>query len=227
MVLLWILLALVAASVVLIVLSIARHSMPLVPALTPGEISEARDPEFFALQAQSFCENGYRHAGDFAWHDGLSTTVMRLFLEASHESYGWAVEEAVAGMEGAKRSVSVLTEFTDGTLLDTTSAGPTNLAIPPWFLREAVTPGTELLLRRHRVRRFDMAGHELEVRPVAETELLEVVCRNERRLGEYQVLKGRMRLVGGKLRFSPGSVARLVFLGFGRLLSKPFSREKS
>ncbi|MGE5551552.1 MAG: hypothetical protein ACM3ZC_13655 [Bacteroidota bacterium] len=225
MILLWILIALVLGWVVAVVISITRFSMPLVPALTPGDVSGARDPGFFDLQAQAFRENGYRHVGDFAWHDGLSTTIMRIFQEATRESYGWAVEESVAGLDGAKQSVSVLTEFTDGSLLDTTSAGPTKLAMPPWFLREAVAPDTELLLKRHRERLHALVGQGMEIRIPDEGELLDMVRRNERRLGEYQVQQGLMRLDRGRLRFSARSVARVVLVGFGHFLSGPFRRK--
>lgn len=208
-------------------ISLARISMPLEPALTPGEVAEARDPEFFALQEQSFAESGYRAAGDFCWHEGLNTTVMRVFREISGESYGWAMEESIAGMQGARRSVSVLTEFADGTLLDTTSRGPTALAIAPWFLRESVPLDTPSLLRRHRERKEQAVREGKQIAAVPADRLLATIRRNERRLGEYQVETGRMRLVGDRLRFSPRSVARLMFRSLFQMVAKPFRARKA
>ena len=204
------------------VFSLLRFSLPLEPALTPGEIGQARDPEFFALQEQSFREGGFQAAGDFAWHDGLSGTVMRIFREISGESYGWAVEESVAGVAEAQRSVSVLTEFADGTLLDTTSRGETGLAAPSWFQRESMPLDTPILLRRHQERKAEAVRGGKRIVPVEESRLLEVVRRNERRLGEYQVEIGRMRLFQDRLRYSRRSAFWMAFKGLCQVLIRPF-----
>ena len=222
MVALWVILGLFLMFLLVVISMVARHTMPLEPALTPGDLSEARDPDYLNLQEQSFRENGFRLIGDFVWRDGLSTVVMRVFLEESAQAYGWVVEESVAGLEEYKHSVSALTEFSDGTLLDTTSAGPTGLAMPPWFRREAVAPDTALLLRRHRERRAAVVGEGLEPVTLHEEDLFETIRRNERRIGEYQVETGRMRLVRGRLRFSAASVIALFIRGIGRILSTPF-----
>lgn len=222
---LWLIPVLLAAWLALTVVSVMRMAIPLEPALTPGDLGEARDPDYFDLQEQVFRANGYEPAGDFLWHDGMTTTAMRVFWEMSGQSYGWAVEESTAGIEGARRSVSVLTEFLDGTLLDTTSSGPTRLALPPWFARETVPGDTGLLLRRHRERRDGLVRRGGEVRMVPREDLRSTIGRNERRIGEYQAESGRMRLVDGKLRFRPATAARLVAGGVFRFLTGPLRRD--
>lgn len=221
---LWLALVLAAVWLFLVVFSVARVTIPLEPAMTPGDLGEARDPEHFSLQEQAFREDGFVPAGDYLWHDGMTTTAMRVFWEGSGRAYGWAVEESTAGVEAARRSVSVLTEYVDGTLLDTTSSGPTQLALPAWFRRETVPGDTALLLRRHRERQAELARQGGEIRSVSREDLQATIIRNERRIGEYQAEIGRMRLVAGKLRYRPAAVARMVGGGILRMLSGPWRR---
>jgi len=223
MVVVWILGALVLVFIVLSYLSVARVAIPLEPALVPGDIGEARDPEFFALEEQIFLEHSYHKTGDFFWHQGLTSIAMRIFRGPRGEAYGWAIEEAMAGVDYARHSVSVLTGFADGTLLDTTSMGETSLIKPPWFLREAAVPDTELLLRRHAERRAGLLGQGKEIVPAPEDENLLVAIRhNERRLSEYQVETGRMRLDGDKLRYTPSGAILVLLRGLARTVSGPF-----
>ncbi len=224
MVLVWILAALVLLVLVLVYISVARTAMPLEPALIPGDLGEARDPEYFALQEQCFKENGYERAGDFFWHAGLSSIAMRAFRETTGEAYGWAYEEALAGSEAARHSVSILTEFTDGSILDTTSTGQPSLLDPPWFHRETGPADTELLLRRHQERRAAFVNEGRTVLPTGREELLETIRRNERRLGEYQVEKGRMKLVRGTLYFSVAGTVWVLGRWIARALGSPFRR---
>lgn len=220
----WLILAAVAVWAAFSILALVRAKTPMEPALTPGDLGAARDPEFFDLQRQIMSEHGCMPAGDFVWHEGLVTICMRLFVEKTGKSYGWAVEEALAGRDGARRAVSVLTEFTDGTLLDTTSGGSTSLAIPGWFLREAVAPDTELLLRRHAERVAAAVAAGKEIKPAAQASLIDTVRRNERRLSEYQVEAGRMRLVDGYLHLKISSAVGALLRGLGRILIGPFRR---
>ncbi|MCL6613744.1 MAG: hypothetical protein K6U03_03855 [Firmicutes bacterium] len=126
----------------------------------------------------------------------------------------------MAGVEAPRRSVSVLSLFADGTVLDTTSAGQGSLVDPPWFLRAVVSEDTGTILRRHRERREDLLRAGKELVCVREEDLLETIRRQEGRLGEYQVEKGRMRLVDGRLRFTPAGALRVLV----RALGRPFIR---
>ena len=225
MVLVWILAALVLLILALAYISIARSAMPLEPALTPGDLDEVRDPEYFALQEQCFRENGYEKGGDFFWHAGLSSVGMRIFRETNGEAYGWAYEEAMAGAATTRHSVSILTEFTDGTMLDTTSTGQASLVDPPWFHRETGPPDTELLLRRHGERRARLVAEGRSIVVLGQENLLEVIRRNERRLSEYQVEKGRMKLAHGKLYFTTAGNLGVLARWTGRMLGSPFRRK--
>lgn len=225
MVLVWILAALVLLILALAYISIARSAMPLEPALAPGDLGEVRDPEYFALQEQCFKENGFEKAGDFFWHAGLSSIGMRIFRATTGEAYGWAYEEALAGTTTARHSVSILSEFTDGTMLDTTSTSQASLLDPPWFHRETGPPDTELLLRRHGERRARFIAEGRAAVLFGLEDLPEAIRRNERRLSEHQVEKGRMKIVRGKLYFTTSGALRALARWVARMLGSPFRRQ--
>lgn len=220
MVIIWVLLALLGGLAFLAYFSILRLRMPLVPALSPGDLSAARDPDYFERQKEVFAAHGYRPVGDFFWHEGLTSVAMRIFLAEDGHSYAWAIEQAMAGVDRPRHSVSVMSVFPDGTVLDTTSAEQGSLLDPPWFLREKTAHDTEFILRRHRERRQEMLERGKEPVRIEEEDLLETIRRQERRLGEYQVEKGRMKVVDGKLCFTPRGAFRVLWQAFGRSLSR-------
>ena len=220
MVIVWVLLALLGGLAFLAYFSILRLRMPLEPALSPGDLSAARDPEYFERRQEVFAMHGYRPAGDFFWHEGLTSVAMRIFLAEDGHSYAWAIEQAMAGVDRPRHSVSVMSVFPDGTVLDTTSAEQGSLLDPPWFLRAVVAEDTGAILRRHRERREEMLRAGKELVRVREEDLPETIRRQERRLGEYQVEKGRMRLADGKLRFTPAGALRVFLRALGRLFMR-------
>ncbi|MGQ9778681.1 MAG: hypothetical protein ACUVRM_02220 [Bacillota bacterium] len=221
MVILWVLLALLGGLAFLAYFSIRRLRMPLEPALSPGDLSAARDPEYFERRQEVFATHGYRPAGDFFWHEGLTSVAMRVFLAEDGRSYGWVLEQAMAGVDRPRHSVSVLSVFPDGTVLDTTSAEQGSLIDPPWFLREKATDDALFILRRHREREEEMRAQGKEPLQIEEKDLLAMIRNQERRLGEYQVEKGRMKIVDGKLCFTPRGAFRVLWQALGRSLPRP------
>ncbi|NLG83069.1 MAG: hypothetical protein GX493_00355 [Firmicutes bacterium] len=218
MVIIWLLLILLLGLFLLAFTAILRMRMPLEPNLSPGDLSEARDPEYFVHQEEIFREHGYRPVGDFFWHEGLTSVAMRVFLAEDGRGYGWVLEQALAGDDHPRYGVSVMSLFPDGTVLDTTSATQGTLIDPPWFRREKVAGDTRSLLRRHRERQEEMHLRGKEPLAIEEKELLATIRRQERRLGEYQVEKGRMKIVDGKLAYTSRGAFHLLWKVLGRLL---------
>ncbi len=133
-----IVLILLAMFGVLFVISVRAMMMaksPLMPAMTPGELAEARDKEFFAAQAEVFLANGFDQVGDYSWHEGFLNIAMRVFHAKDDEAYGWAVEEVDVRQKKADHNISLLSLYEDGTVLDTTTRGSSSLRQPKSPLR--------------------------------------------------------------------------------------------
>lgn len=223
-VVLWILAIVLVLIFILVFLTIKRMRVPLAPEMTPGDLGESRKPEYFAQQQEIFEAGGFQPAGDFIWHEGLSTMGMRCFFKSDGCVYAWAVEKWLAGSNGVECNVTALTQFEDGTLLDTTTKVEGGFVSPPWFLRETAASDAELLLRRHQERVQALTASGKEIKKVEREALYETITHHERRISEYQIDIGRMRRAGDKLAYGTGRALLMACIAFGQILGQPFRR---